>query len=60
MIGFRNTLVHGYIDIDRTIVHDVLKNGRKDIAELNRLFAGFLSPTDFACILRFFRIMPSP
>jgi uncharacterized protein YutE (UPF0331/DUF86 family) len=42
MIGFRNTLVHGYIDIDRIIVHDVLKNGLKDIAELNRLFAGFL------------------
>lgn len=42
MIGFRNTLVNGYIDIDRTIVHDVLKNGIKDIEELKRLFAGFL------------------
>lgn len=42
MIGFRNTLVHGYIDIDRTIVHEVLQNGIKDIEELKRLFAGFL------------------
>ena len=26
MIGFRNTLVHEYIDIDRKIVYDVLQN----------------------------------
>jgi uncharacterized protein YutE (UPF0331/DUF86 family) len=42
MIGFRNTLVHGYIDIDRTIVHEVLQNGLGDIEELKRVFAGFL------------------
>ena len=42
MIGFRNTLVHGYIDIDRAIVYGVLKNGLKDIEALKRLFAGFL------------------
>jgi uncharacterized protein YutE (UPF0331/DUF86 family) len=42
MIGFRNTLVHGYIDIDRDIVYDVLKNRLGDIEELKRLFAGFL------------------
>jgi len=42
MIGFRNTLVHGYIDIDRTIVYEVLQNGLGDIEELKRVFAGFL------------------
>jgi len=42
MIGFRNTLVHGYIDIDRAIVHDVLQNGLGDIEELKRAFARFL------------------
>jgi uncharacterized protein YutE (UPF0331/DUF86 family) len=42
MIGFRNTLVHGYIDIDRAIVHDVLQNGLGDIEELKRVFARFL------------------
>ena len=42
MIGFRNTLVHGYIDIDRTIVYEVLQNGLGDIEELKRVFARFL------------------
>ncbi|RPI69377.1 MAG: DUF86 domain-containing protein [Geobacteraceae bacterium] len=34
MIGFRNTLVHGYMDVDRTIVYEVLQNGLGDIEEL--------------------------
>jgi len=42
MIGFRNTLVHDYIDIDRSIVYDVLQNGLDDFMELKRLFADFL------------------
>jgi len=42
MIGFRNTPVHEYIDIDRTIVYDVLQNDLEDLAELQRVFAGFL------------------
>ena len=42
MIGFRNTLVHGYIDIDRTIVYEVLQNGLGDIEELKCVFARFL------------------
>jgi uncharacterized protein YutE (UPF0331/DUF86 family) len=42
MIGFRNTLVHGYIDIDRTIVYEVLQNGLGDIEELKRVFAHHL------------------
>lgn len=42
MIGFRNTLVHAYIDIDRTIVFETLQNGLRDIEQLKRVFAGFL------------------
>ena len=42
MIGFRNTLVHDYLDIDRTIVYDVLKNGLSDIESIKRIFAKFL------------------
>jgi uncharacterized protein YutE (UPF0331/DUF86 family) len=42
MIGFRNTLVHGYMDVDRTIVYEVLQNGLRDIEELKRVFARFL------------------
>ena len=42
MIGFRNTLVHDYLDIDRTIVYDVLKNGLSDIEAIKRIFVEFL------------------
>jgi uncharacterized protein YutE (UPF0331/DUF86 family) len=42
MIGFRNTLVHAYIDIDRTIVFETLQNGLRNIEQLKRVFAGFL------------------
>jgi len=42
MIGFRNTLVHDYVDIDRTIVYDVLKNGLLDIESIKLIFAKFL------------------
>ena len=42
MIGFRNTLVHEYIDIDRKIVYEVLQNNLKDLEELKRTFAQFL------------------
>jgi uncharacterized protein YutE (UPF0331/DUF86 family) len=42
MIGFRNTLVHEYIDIDRKIVYDVPQNNIKDLEELKRAFAQFL------------------
>jgi uncharacterized protein YutE (UPF0331/DUF86 family) len=35
----RNTLVHGYMDVDRTIVHEVLQNGLGEIEELKRVFA---------------------
>jgi hypothetical protein len=39
MIGFRNTLVNDYMDVDRTIVYEVLQNGRGDIEELKCVFA---------------------
>ena len=42
MIGFRNTLVHEYIDIDRKIVYDVLQNNIQDLEDLKRAFAHFL------------------
>lgn len=42
MIGFRNTLVHEYIDIDRKIVFDVLHNNLQDLENLKRVFAQFL------------------
>jgi uncharacterized protein YutE (UPF0331/DUF86 family) len=42
MIGFRNTLVHEYIDIDRTIVFEILQHGLSDIEQLQRVFTGFL------------------
>ena len=42
MIGFRNTLVHEYIDIDRKIVYNVLQNDIDDFEELKKIFAQFL------------------
>jgi uncharacterized protein YutE (UPF0331/DUF86 family) len=42
MIGFRDILVHEYIDIDRTIVFETLQHGLGDIEQLKRVFAGFL------------------
>jgi uncharacterized protein YutE (UPF0331/DUF86 family) len=42
MIGFRNTLVHDYIDIDRDIVYNTLQNKLKDFYEFKKLFGQFL------------------
>jgi uncharacterized protein YutE (UPF0331/DUF86 family) len=42
MVGFRNTLVHEYIDIDRKIVYETLPHGVEDLSELRRVFARFL------------------
>lgn len=42
MIGFRNVLVHDYVDLDRKIVHQVLQQDLDDIAALQRVFAQFL------------------
>jgi uncharacterized protein YutE (UPF0331/DUF86 family) len=42
MIGFRNILVHEYLDIDRGIVYQVLQHRLEDIAALQRVFVQFL------------------
>ncbi len=42
MIGFRNVLVHQYIDVDRSIVYDVLENYLEDIEMLRKVFARYL------------------
>ena len=42
MIGFRNVLVHGYLDIDRDIVYQVLHTGLSEIEALRDIFAGML------------------
>ena len=42
MIGFRNTLVHDYLEIDRGIVHDVLQHHLEDLVAIKNVLAGFL------------------
>ena len=42
MIGFRNLLVHDYLDIDRTKVHHILQNNLSDLKALEKIFAQFL------------------
>lgn len=42
MIGFRNILVHEYLEVDRAIVHDVVCHRLVDLNELKQMFAGFL------------------
>jgi uncharacterized protein YutE (UPF0331/DUF86 family) len=42
MIGFRKTLVHDYLEIDRTIVYEILRGHLEDIEASKRIFAQFL------------------
>jgi len=42
MVGFRNILVHEYVDIDRRTVYDILQNALRDLEALKRVFARFL------------------
>ena len=42
MTGFRNILVHGYLEIDREIVYRVLQENLVDIQSLRTVFAQFL------------------
>jgi uncharacterized protein YutE (UPF0331/DUF86 family) len=46
MIGFRNILVHEYVDVDvdvdRNIVHDAVQNRLADLNDLKQVFAGCL------------------
>jgi uncharacterized protein YutE (UPF0331/DUF86 family) len=41
-VGFRNILVHQYLEVDRKIVYDVLQNKLGDLEELKKVFASFL------------------
>ena len=42
MIGFRNLLVHDYLDVDRKLVHRFLREGLQDLEALARVFARLL------------------
>lgn len=42
MIGFRNILVHDYLEIDRHLVYDVLQDHLNDIESLAHAFNRFL------------------
>lgn len=42
IIGFRNILVHGYAEIDRTQVYKIIQNNLDDINSLRKVFAQFL------------------
>ena len=42
IIGFRNTLVHDYIDIDKKIIFHILHNNLDDFNRLKKFFADFL------------------
>ncbi len=42
MIGFRNILVHAYLELDRKRVYEVLQHGLDDLRRLQRVFAAFL------------------
>lgn len=42
MIGFRNILVHDYLDVDRSVVYGILQHNLDDLRELRRVFARFL------------------
>ncbi len=42
MIGFRNILVHDYLDVDRRIVYQVLQQNLDDLRALEKVFAQFL------------------
>lgn len=42
MIGFRNILVHDYLDLDRKLVYEVLRTRLGDLRSLQQVFAKFL------------------
>lgn len=42
IIGFRNILVHDYLQVDRKIVYDVVRNRLADLEDLKPVFARFL------------------
>ncbi len=43
MIGFRNILVHDYLDVDRARVYEVLQHHLEDFERLREVFSRFLT-----------------
>ncbi|MFB3131418.1 MAG: DUF86 domain-containing protein [Rhodothermales bacterium] len=42
MIGFRNILVHDYLEVDRRIVYEMLQNRLVDLKQIRDVFVRFL------------------
>lgn len=42
MIGFRNILVHDYLEVDREMVYEILQNNLDDLKKLKKVFVRFL------------------
>ena len=42
MIGFRNILVHDYLEVDRRIVYEMLQNRLDDLKQIRDVFVQFL------------------
>jgi uncharacterized protein YutE (UPF0331/DUF86 family) len=42
MIGFRNILVHEYLDIDRGVVYQILQHQLGDLRALKQVLVQFL------------------
>lgn len=42
MIGFRNILVHDYLEVDREMVYEILQNHLDDLKKLKKVFVRFL------------------
>ena len=42
MIGFRNILVHDYLEVDRRIVYEILQNRLDDLKQVRDVFVQFL------------------
>ncbi|MCS7217194.1 MAG: DUF86 domain-containing protein [Candidatus Bipolaricaulota bacterium] len=42
IVGFRNILVHEYVDLDRRLVYTMLREGLEDLRRLQAIFGRFL------------------
>ncbi len=42
MIGFRNILVHDYLEVDRRIVYEILQHRLDDLKQIRDVFVQFL------------------
>ncbi len=42
MIGFRNILVHDFLEVDRRIVYEILQNRLDDLKQIRDVFVQFL------------------